>query len=116
MYFLPVLCCTSLYAPTNKVLTISETASPSKNKHILPVKKKKKKSCPKVENFAVYRCISESVTHPDKHLGEWPSGVFGHVDWWDDPVSLLPTQTVGGRAPQMLPGELDESGLRVPCS
>lgn len=56
------------------------------------------------------------ATHPDEQVRERSSGVFGDVDRWDDPVSLLPSQPVGGGAPLMFPGELDDFGLGVPDS
>lgn len=59
---------------------------------------------------------SGGATHPDEQVWEGSSGVFGDVDRWDDPVSLLSSQPVGGGAPLMFPGELDDFGLGVPDS
>lgn len=36
-------------------------------------------------------------TYADKHLWKGTSGVLRHVDWWNDPVSLLPLQLAGAR-------------------
>ena len=37
------------------------------------------------------RCL----TYPHKLLGERPTGIFWHVDGWDDPVPFLSPQPVG---------------------
>lgn len=34
----------------------------------------------------------DELHYPDKLLWERPSGVFGDIDWGDDPVSLHPFQ------------------------
>lgn len=34
------------------------------------------------------------LTYPNQLLRKGSSGVFRHIDWWDDPVSLLPPQAI----------------------
>lgn len=52
-----------------------------------------------------------ALTYADKHLWEGTSGVFWHVDWWDDPVPLLPSQSTG--AHQLCPWKSDDTSLRL---
>ena len=57
-----------------------------------------------------------AVTYSDEHVREGASGVFRHIDRWDDPVSLLSPQPVDRGASLMSSGELDNSGLGFPHS
>lgn len=53
-----------------------------------------------------------TVTDPDKNLREGSSGVFRHVDWWNDPVSLLSPQPIG-RASLVLSWKRNEPGILI---
>lgn len=72
--------------------------------------------CLRGGRLCVFAREIRGATHPDEQVWEGSSGVFGDVDRWDDPVSLLPSQPVGGGAPLVFPGELDDFGLGVPDS
>lgn len=72
--------------------------------------------CLRGGRLCVFARKIRGVTHPDEQVREGSSGVFGDVDRWDDPVSLLSSQPVGAGAPLVFPGELDDFGLGVPDS
>lgn len=64
----------------------------------------------------VFAEIIQTVTHSDKHVGEGSSGVFRHIDRWDDPISLLSPQPIDRGASLMSSSKLDNSGLGFPNS